>query len=221
MVKEIEGITYKEARIHANICGDGCLYICLCKRPPSDLQNHRRKNIYRNFYCIKYSNNEISLLNRFADDVKSVYGLKSYLSRNEHLIKAKWVYDRLKYLGAGKSKEWFIGKEIFDADNNVIKEWLMAFFDDEGHVDIANNYLTLNSVNLDGLKQIKLLLNKVGIVNITVKGPYYYKGFFSYRLKVLSKDLHKFNELVGFSHPKKVRELQELISKRNKMEKTN
>lgn len=211
MVKEIKELTEAEARIHANICGDGWLYTYRVKRSPGELKNHPRNNIYKIKYSIQYCNTEKLLLDRFSEDVKNIYNLRANASGIYRSIKGKWVYERLKHLGAGKSREWFVGEELLNANSSIISEWLKAFFDDEGHVDVESNYITLNSVNFSGLKQVQELLRKIGIVNTSLKGPYYYKQFHSYRLKILSKDIEKFSVLVGFYHPKKSAELAKLL----------
>lgn len=212
MVKVISKITEAEARIHAHVCGDGSIYTYTCKRSPADLRTHLRKNISRKLYCVKYCNSEPVLLDCFEKDIKNVYSLKTSFSRNEHLIRAKWVYIRLRELGAGNSKNWFVSDKILNSNSIILKEWLKAFFDDEGHVDIKSNYITLNSVNLNGLKQVKLLLQSLGIENVTIKGPYFYKQFYSYRLKILKRDLKKFQQKIGFNHPKKIIQLAKLLN---------
>ena len=160
MVKEITEITEAEARIHAHVSGDGCLYKGKLKRSPSDLKNHKRINIYQDVYKIYYCNNESVLLNSFSNDVKEVYGRSSGHRKNVRELKGKWVYERLKRLGAGKSKEWFIHKEIMEASDKVAREWLKAFFDDEAYIDLRKLNIALNSVNLSGLKQIQELLKR-------------------------------------------------------------
>jgi hypothetical protein len=214
MVKEILELTEAEVRIVAHICGDGCLYSYTCKRTPSDIKTHFRKNQLRKVYSIKYCNTEKTLLNNFEKDVKSVYGLKTFFYRNEHQLRAKWVYERLKSFGAGKSKEWFIADEIMTAKKTILKEWLKAFFDDEAYVDIRNFRICLNSVNLNGLEQIQELLRKFNINDTKILGPYHYKQFYSYRLRLLGKDVERFRVYIGFNHPKKIEELEELLDLR-------
>src|SRR3989344_7090646 len=139
MVRNIIALSLAEARIHSHICGDGYIGVYKCKRSKGELQKRPRKIIYRNKYSVRYFNNELTLLDSFSRDVKYAYGLDAICSKGERQICGKWLYARLKKLGAGKSKEWFISDEIMCSSNEIVSAWLSAFFDDEGHVDCLSN----------------------------------------------------------------------------------
>jgi hypothetical protein len=208
-------ISLAEARLVAHICGDGSLGAYKLKRGPSDLRNHKRKNPYREVRFINYSNNEKELLASFIKDVKDVYGLKAYPKNNNSVqFTGKWVFDRLKKFGAGQSFDWFISKEIMDAEKQIIKEWLRAFFDDESHVELIKFRITLNSVNLGGLMQVQELLKKMKISKTTIHGPYFTRGFPIYRLSILKADVERYQVYVGFNHQKKINDLNELLELR-------
>jgi len=204
-------ISEAEARIVAHVCGDGCIFSYLTKRYLGPLSPPRR-NMTKMEYGISYCNGEQLLLNSFVEDVKNVYARKAYKTkRNEVGVKAKWLYRRLKGFGAGKSADWFISDEILNAKKSIIREWLKAFFDDEAFVELSKFRISVNSVNSKGLKQIQGLLKKMGIERTTINGPYHYKQFRSYRLSVLKDDVERFQVYIGFNHPKKVLELEELL----------
>ncbi len=207
-------ISEAEARIVAHICGDGCICSYDTKRfvgkydPP-------RKNLIRKEYSISYCNTEESLLDSFCKDMFAVYGRKAYKSkRNDVCLRAKWIYQRLKRFGVGKSREWFIADKIFSGEKPIIKQWLIAFFDDEAHVDLRTFRIVVNSVNQKGLRQIQQLLKKMRITKTSFKDPYLYKKSKIYRLSILKEDVERFRVYVGFNHPKKVRDLEELLDLR-------
>ncbi|MBN2067657.1 MAG: hypothetical protein JW744_04275, partial [Candidatus Diapherotrites archaeon] len=207
-------ISEAEARIVAHVCGDGCIFSFLGKRylnkssPP-------RKNMTRMQYGVSFCNTEPSLINSFSDDVYKVYGRKAYKTKEHEVgLKAKWIYQRLKCLGAGKSREWFVCDEILKAEKPIIREWLRAFFDDEAYVDLRDFRISVNSVNPNGLKQAQEMLKKFGIENTSFNGPYRYKKCISYRLTILKEDVERFRVYIGFNHPKKVRDLEELLDLR-------
>jgi len=204
-----------EARIVAHICGDGSLGAYKVKRPPADLRTHKRKNIFREVCFMSYCNNEKYLLDLFVNDVKKVYGLKAYYKNNNSVqFTGKWVYERVKKFGAGQSFDWFISDEIMFAKKEIVKEWLRAFFDDEAHVELRKFRITLNSVNLTGLKQVKELLKRMRIMNTTIHGPYFTRNFPIYRLSILKEDVERYQVYVGFSHKKKINDLEELLDLR-------
>ena len=71
-------------------------------------------------------------------------------------------------------------------------------------------YVAIDSINLNGLKQISLILDEFGISNRIIEVRY--KDNISYRLKISRRDnLIKFNELIGFNHPLKKKKLNEAI----------
>jgi len=209
--KDIE-ITPAFARIHAHICGDGCIYKVRTNRSKKELIQHPRKNTVRNRFHIRYFNNDISLLKQFIKDVHTVFNRRCCLNlKNNYIdVQGKWLYDIFKFLGAGKSHEWFISDKILSSSNEVIIEWIKSFFDDEVYVPLKRRCIEVGSVNKKGLNQIKKLLFSLGIISI-IHGPYWYKGFFSYRLYIDSKNVRKYHELVGFTSLKKKRRLDNLL----------
>jgi hypothetical protein len=201
-----------EARIVAHVCGDGYLCLYKRKRSKSDLHAHPRKNVYRKVYLVGYCNLEKVLLDEFSADVKKVYNLKTSFQKGNNLrFENKSVFDRIKSLGGGKSRDWFISKNIINSNEKVICSWLRSFFDDEAFVELERKRICVNSVNKNGLKQVQELLGKVGISKTTFCGPYYYKGCTSYRLKVLRESLSYYKEKIGFLHPAKLSSLKSII----------
>ena len=211
-------ITLEEARIAAHVCGDGYLCLYKCKRSVSDLAHHKRKDAYRNIFQIGYCNTELSLLNTFQSDILKVFTLKTRLMKGNTIVfNSKRAFERIQFLGGGKSRSWFISKEIINANKNAQIEWIKAFFDDEAYVEINNNRLCVNSVNKEGLKQVQKMLQNLGIKHVTFNGPYSCayrdKECISFRLTVLKRSVKDYAKIIGFAHPQKIQKLKEIILK--------
>ena len=151
------------ARILAHICGDG--YICI--RRASDkfgpFSTYRR-HPFRYRYDVGYCNTNPHLLDEFYTDVGSVFGRKAWRSYRRFDVKfsSKRAHDFLKNLGAGDSRSWFIHKIIGQSSRDIIKNWIRAFYDDEGWIEKYGS-IRLKSINRTGLRQVKVLLAKLGI----------------------------------------------------------
>jgi len=205
-------LSSSEARVLAHICGDGYLCLYKCKRAKSDLLVHPRKQIYRNIFLVGYCNTEPELLTEFKQDVFSVYGLKTQMQKGNTLtFRSKWAFMRIKSLGGGKSREWFIPVAILDSNKKIICAWIRAFFDDEAYVEVPKKRICVNSVNAKGLRQVQKLLAKVRVVNTTFNGPYKYKDCVSYRLTVLKESVTNYAKEIGFFHPQKICQLNRAL----------
>ena len=205
-------ITPEFARLHAHICGDGYMATTRTKRSKRELEQHPRRNLIRNRFHVRYCNDNTILLKQFVKDFKRVFNRIAVLipSKNEIDVQAKWLYLLFKDLGAGKSKEWSVPKEIMEASDKIKSQWLMAFFDDEAYVSKIRKKIVLNIVNLKGLKQIKKLLNDMSI-NSKLNGPYFYKKFYSYHLTIYKSSIQRYSDFIGFTHPKKRRDLYNIV----------
>ncbi len=214
MLKDINNvkITKEIARLHAHICGDGCVYSTKTNRSKKELLQHPRKNTVRNRFHINYSNNDEDLLYQFIGDLKNHFGRVGVINsrRNNVDVQGKWLHDLFVNLGAGKSKEWFISEKILTKSKKILAEWVKAFFDDEAYVPIKRRCIEVNSVNRNGLLQIKSILSSLGIQS-KVRGPYWYKQFFIYRLCIDSKNIENYAKMIGFSSTKKRKRLRSLL----------
>ncbi|MBI2507550.1 LAGLIDADG family homing endonuclease [Candidatus Woesearchaeota archaeon] len=126
-------------------------------------------------------------------------------------VRGKWFYDLFKSVGAGGSKEWFIHKQISSASKNIKIEWLKAFFDDEAHVSKTKKRIVLNIVNKKGLIQIQKLLDDLNIES-RIHGPYKYKQYKSYHLKIYGNSIRRYFSRIGFNEPNKQKDLSELVT---------
>jgi hypothetical protein len=197
------------ARIHAHLCGDGCLFTSKSRRSEKELLVHPRKNLIRNNWYTYYTNTNDFLVKQYISDVKKVLKRKVVKTHKfGYEIQNKWVYTLFKKLGVLKSHDWYIPKEILNSSLNIKKEWLKAFFDDEAHVSSSN--IIINLVNYKVLKQIQKMLKEFNIKS-NLNGPYHWRQFTSYHLIILKESLVIYNSKIGFYHPKKKKQLSTLI----------
>lgn len=168
------------ARIHAHLCGDGCVFIFRTKEKDRKWSGG-----------IGYYNKNQSLLDKFRVDFSKLFGVKMKSRENREVVirsvkRAKWF---IKNFGEFNSKEWRIPKEIKTANKNIKLEWLKAFFEDEAYDEKRYNRLKTKSVNYIGLMDAKELLNSIGIFS-SLTGP---NCDGSYYLTI-----PKFNSVKGF-----------------------
>jgi hypothetical protein len=200
-------------RIHAHISGDGYTSVTRTRRSAKEQIDHPRKDQCRNRYYTRYVNVDQTLVEQFKKDVKSVFGRKvTTLRKHEYEVCGKWILDIMRENGALKSHTWFIPKTIMNAPKKIKKEWLKAFFDDEGWV--GKCHIGLAVVNEKGIKQIIVLLKEFGI---NTKYDIYEQKNPNHRtrheIRLRKEDTIKYYYSVGFSCPKKKNRLVKLIKK--------
>jgi hypothetical protein len=194
----------EEARIAAHVCGDGWLYNYLEKNS-LQIVHGRRYRRERRRYVIGYCNNEQILRNQFEKDMWKIFNVKPIRVKTEVRFKSKRVYDKITEWGGGKSREWYIGKEIFKANKECKREWIKAFFDDESTVTEYKS-IRVKIVNLNGLKQLKRLLADVNIKShITGENIDH-----TWYLSINKPDSIKYYKNIGFYHPSKNNKMKKL-----------
>ncbi len=200
------------ARIVAHICGDGYVGTYIQRRSPKELIVHPRKNLFYRRWVVRYVNTEPALVKQFVQDAKREFKrvVVPREKKHEYELSAKWIYEKVTFLGAGKSHDWFIHDEILASPRAVKAAWLQAFFDDEAHVSRPQKRIVLNIVNKPGLRQVKKLLQEFGIRS-TLHGPYKYGEFYSYHLNIYRDSIPRYAEDIGFYHPKKKAHLAEIL----------
>ena len=187
-------------RIHANLCGDGNLYIKLEKRSPSSRKTGRTDKPF-NRYIMEYTNTNQRLLDNFEKYVRRVVP-KTYVYRGpiRIQIRNKLLYFMMKELGCGKSFDWFIPKQII-FNSKFRKLWLGSFFDDEGCISTGGIFYY--SSNLDGINQVYNMLKSEGI-NCTITRRYMKNSLHpNYTLRIRSKSQYIFWKKIPFTHPEK------------------
>jgi len=203
-------ITPSVARIHAHICGDGCVYTKLEKYSEKQLQSHSRKQKHEKVWIIEYTNTCKELLESFEEDMQKAFNRKVRKKVKKHSLEVhscKWIVDELN-LQNKNSYNWQIPSFIRNSNQKVICSWLQAFFDDEATVCKTRKRIRVKSMHHPGLKQVKLILSKIRI-DSNITGP---NCDNSYYLTIRSSELDKYHKKVGFIHPAKVRILKSLGS---------
>ncbi|MDD4989965.1 MAG: hypothetical protein PHW31_01490 [Candidatus Pacebacteria bacterium] len=192
-------ITSALARIHAHVCGDGCLYQTKEKDIYGPWAQYRKKPI-RTRYVVSYCNNNQKLLKEFKRDIKEVFRIRgNKIYDNEIKVRSKKVWSLLKEMGAGGSYEWSIPEEILKGSEMIRKNWIRAFFDDEAFFeeDMKKELLRirLKCVNKKGLVQLQEMLSKFIPCHLLPK-----KGFYanhSVCLNINKKDALDFLAKIG------------------------
>lgn len=106
---------------------------------------------------------------------------------------------------------WSIPKNI---SKPLLKEWIKCFFDCEAYVNNFASQIQVKSVNCSGLNDIQDKLFLFGI-NSKVYGPYdngeNHNPYFMLSI-YNSEDVRRYNQLIGFYHSRKKRELKSFKS---------
>jgi len=195
-------------KIHGYVSSDGGIYNRKCK----DI--HGRKLRVRMRLRTKFYNKEKTLIEDFCKTIKELYpwlkSLKLYEKRLEVEIRNDTVTRDILKLGKVWSANWEIPKNINKKQKAI---WIRAFADGEGTVynKNYNRYVAIDSINLQGLREISEILKDFKIYNkiYTIK----YKGNTSYRLKISKQEnMIRFNSIIGFNHPERQKRLIEAIN---------
>lgn len=186
-------ITSALARIHAHICGDGSLF----KYKEKDCYGYLgcyKLDRYRIRYGLYYTNFNELLIKEFMEDIKLTFGLKPLYWNNNVKVKSIDVWNLLRELGAGKSRDWFISQKIMRASREIKKNWIRAFFDDEACFN-AGGRIRVRSVNKKGLIQLMKMVREFVPCHITPNKGYYPDS--SIYLNINKNDAEKYFSKIG------------------------
>ena len=198
--KDFEILSVPKARIIAHLIGDGSVY---------------KSN---NDYNIKYEVKDPESLNSFEQDMMEVYGLK--LTKGWHpsgftgklipfvRLRSKLVYEDLLNFASYKSQNWEIKNELTKSSKEIKKEFLKAFFDDEGSVIVRNKRVEVRiySINLKGLMQIRDILLEFELESRIVPGYGERRNVFA----IILKNPLKFKNEIGSGLQRKQVKLESL-----------
>lgn len=195
-----EKLTIAKARIIAHLIGDGCVY----------KSNHD--------YNVKYEVKDVESLNSFEKDMLSVYGLKLTKGFKPSgftgkpipflRLRSKLTYHDLLRYATYNSKDWSIKKGLSNSSKEIKREFLKAFFDDEGSVVPEGNkgVIKLYSINKNGLKQIQRILLEFDIKSKLDSGYGAKRNVYA----LLIKGLDSFYKEIGFNLARKQSKLNKL-----------
>lgn len=198
-------ITKEKASLHAYLCGDGTI---------SMREERKTKRVH---YEIIFFPDDLLMLENFQKAFSDCYGIMPTNIKKEGKmyrlrINNKVICRDLLKLGKYDAYNWTIPKEIKD---NFIIIWLSCFFDCEAYVNINKRMIQVKSVNSDGLKTVKNMLDKLNISS-NLNGLYNQKNGSPYSVLTISKreDIKKYSEKIGFNHSEKVKKLYNLLNTR-------
>ncbi len=203
-------ITPEEARVHAHICLDGCMHTSVTRRCRSELLERPNRSI-RIRYDIVYWNYSRKLREEFQNDVKKAYRRKCVVIDDKRVkVDGKWIFERLRFLGAGKSREWKIPDLILNGKDGIKREWLRVAIDDEGTIT-KYGAIRIRSVNRVGMEQLKDITNSINIKShITPKNGKYNDG--SVYLAINKEDVPLLLSKVGYpKHEAKKAKLKKIF----------
>ena len=200
-------MTPEEARIVAHVCGDGSLFQSTEKT--LQIVRGRKYKQLRKRYYIDYCNYDQGLLDEFARDLLTVYGISSRRTKDSVRTKSKRVFDRIRQLGCGQTYDWYVSKEVFNSSKDCKRAWLRAFFDDE--CTVSNNprrYVKIKSMNKKGLKQVGKLLDEFSI-QYRFTGPNCDNSF--YLTISRAEFIRKFAEEIGLNQQARKARLASIV----------
>lgn len=144
------------------------------------------------------------LINRFADVMKSEFGLTATLKpKPTSKARVSYIHNwgvRRWLLQLGLSHATAIDKHvpraIFTGSRNQQVAFLRGYFDADGGVNTAV-HVTSSSIQL--IREVHLMLLNLGIVGTIATMKY------GWRINITGVDIIKFRDIVGFSIPRKMR----------------
>jgi|TARA_Y100000031_G_scaffold151434_1_gene192664 hypothetical protein len=181
--------------IHSYLCADG--YVI--KNPETQKSK---------YYYIGFRNMNETLLEDFENNFYQFFKVNPRRCKDGRtVVQNRALYYLLTQDFSYYSREW----ELPELGKDNLRYWLRAFFDCEGWVLVIkakNRHIGLDSVNHEGLRNIKLALERLGIKSKIA----HHRNRTTMRLNVFGKEnLIKFQKEMGFLHPAKKKKLQEAI----------
>lgn len=171
-------------------------------------------------YEISFTNSDDELIGDFSRKMEKVFSLKPSISsdkRRRHVLDAKVFSVELGRLMEGMgliADSWNkrVPDEMMRSPEDVVREFLRAFFDCEAHVMERGPAIQVTSASETLLEQVRILLMRFGIcstlhkffsraTNSTQKKTRYC------RLAVCGEDAMKFAKAVGFNSTEKAEKL--------------
>ncbi len=125
-----------------------------------------------NSWIIYYTNTCEELIKEFISDMKLVFNRKCTYRPDYFEVRirgTKWIVQELE-LTKKCSKNWKISEKIKKSSGLILINWIRAFFDDESTVYVQRKMIRVKSINLNGLKEVKEILIKIGF-NPKITGP--------------------------------------------------
>ncbi|HDQ59877.1 MAG TPA: hypothetical protein ENN30_01640 [Candidatus Woesearchaeota archaeon] len=193
------------SRLCGYLSGDGGVYI--------RKEKHRKAT----HYDISFYPDHESLIPPFVDAFENLYGKKpkvkclgNYYSVH---VCSKLACEDLVSITSFGTLSWVAPHKILDSVD-AKREWLKTYFDSEAHV--SKNSICVQSVNEQGLNQIKSLLETFGITSRIYKYERKEKNWNTNHLLFIStkRDRERYLNEIGFNHVLKSNKLKAQLSSR-------
>lgn len=154
-------ISEELVRIHAHLCGDGGLY--QYKTSEKDRINRAE---------IVYFNTNPNLINSFRRDMNKLFNVKMTYNKKRYEVRVKSIQiaNLLLKLSEYGTRKWKIPNIIQNSSRKCRLEWIKAFCKDEGYLPPDRDYIRIKCMNLEGLKDMKEILNSLNICS-RLTGP--------------------------------------------------
>jgi len=194
-----KGKEHLKARVHGYLCGDGS--VSMRKEKGRPCSTHAD---------IRFYPDHKSLIQPFVEAFCRIYvkkptirDLGAYYSLT---VTSMIVARDLLADGSMTSMGWRVPDWVIGSERNS-QEWLRAFFDCEAYV--GKKDLRVQSVNLQGLRQIACMLRRFGITSREYSYQRKQRGWNTNYHLVIAKheDRKAFLNLIGFNHVGKLRKL--------------
>lgn len=195
-------LTKELARILAHLFGDGCLIINK-----------------RGHYNCQYYNQSKELRELFKKDAKQIFGdiqMHEAVNKNTPYIflPAPVSIIMLQLVPTFNSKLSKVPEFIKNASEDIKKEFIKAFFDDEASVSYRppSRYIELTLSNKIFLEDIKELLKEFNIKTSKIHERLYKKKYPAFCFYIMNyNNIYNFWSSIGFYHPKKIEKLSQII----------
>lgn len=200
-------LTLPKTRLIARLKADGCIFV----------GGKRKTN-----YFLKDESNNSEELERFANDLREVYGLEPKFEMHRSgknpnkLLKQVYIRSKLAFMDMQKygpfySKLWRVPKEIKEGPGEIKIEFLRTFAEDEGSVIIERKEIRIYSTNKYGLEQISVLLKFFKIKTCIENRFGEKRNVFAIVIKE-RESLLLFKKIIGFHSIRKTQKLNKLIT---------
>jgi DNA polymerase III subunit gamma/tau len=159
--------------------------------------------------------------------VKTLFGLDLKIGHDKrNTVKYVLIHPLLarkfleKIVGNVKSKDKFVPDVILRSNNDIVKEFLKAYFEGDGYNNVSGaSSIGCTSKSYVLMHQIQILLLKFGIVSslkekYTKKLSYSDKDYISWQLSIYSTNMEKFKNSIGFISDKKISEINKICCHR-------
>lgn len=118
---------------------------------------------------------------------------------------SKEACDFINSIGQFKKGNWLVPDMIKNADTEIKSAFIKGFFDSEGEIDKQIGRVGATSINLEGLEEIKKILESMGIRNTIIKRKDIRPNTHQkYVLRIHDKQsIALFNQFIGFTIQRK------------------